>query len=261
MANRYSLWAKPFQTEHIDAKAVWSNSLAMKGINAANLAKKVPCSLGMELVLCEQFLASKQGEFALMDFDHQRIFLFADGAVTHGEFREIGFNLEAHTAAVAHALVGFDGTNVHLVNASWKHRLCRSLNSRMAAHITEGWYWETDCAALKRVTLDRVAVLFVAKNIPYIPPGRSSSHSECIRREDPLHSLQRTTVVPKLENEMTASHTARFAAITAALAMTAIVHGTMLTGFDNVAQQAVAKQIASANAVALQKVTVTAQKS
>jgi hypothetical protein len=43
--------------------------------------------------------------------------------------------------------------------------------------------------------------------------------------------------------------------------MTAIVHGTMLTGFDHVAQQAYAKQTASANAVALEKVTVTAHKS
>ncbi len=60
---------------------------------------------------------------------------------------------------------------------------------------------------------------------------------------------------------MTASYRIRFAAITAALAMTAIVHGTMLTGFDNVAQQAVAKQSASANAVALQRVTVTAHRS
>ena len=60
---------------------------------------------------------------------------------------------------------------------------------------------------------------------------------------------------------MTASYTIRFAAITVAMAMTAIVHGTMLTGFDNVAQQAVAKQSASANAVALQKVTSTAHKS
>ncbi len=59
---------------------------------------------------------------------------------------------------------------------------------------------------------------------------------------------------------MTAFHTIRFAAITVALAMTAIVHGTMLTGFDNVAQQAVAKQSASANAVALERVTVTAHK-
>jgi hypothetical protein len=54
---------------------------------------------------------------------------------------------------------------------------------------------------------------------------------------------------------MTASYTIRFAAITVAMAMTAIVHGTMLTGFDSVAQQAVAKHSASANAVALQKVT------
>jgi hypothetical protein len=64
-----------------------------------------------------------------------------------------------------------------------------------------------------------------------------------------------------LEIEMTASYTIRFAAITVAMAMTAIVHGTMLTGFDSVAEQAVAKHSASANAVALQKVTVTAHKS
>jgi hypothetical protein len=60
---------------------------------------------------------------------------------------------------------------------------------------------------------------------------------------------------------MTASYRIRFAAITAALAMTAIVHGTMLTGFDSVSQQAIAKHNASANAVALERVTVTAQKS
>ena len=59
---------------------------------------------------------------------------------------------------------------------------------------------------------------------------------------------------------MTASHTIRFAAITLAVAMTTIVHGTMLAGFDNVAQQAVAQQNASANAVALQTVRVTAHK-
>jgi hypothetical protein len=64
-----------------------------------------------------------------------------------------------------------------------------------------------------------------------------------------------------LEIQMTASYTIRFAAITLAVAMTAIVHGTMLSGFDNVAQQAFAKQCASADAVALQKVTVTAHKS
>ena len=64
-----------------------------------------------------------------------------------------------------------------------------------------------------------------------------------------------------LEIEMTASHTIRFAAITVAVVMTAIVHGTMLMGFDNVAQQAFSQQSASANAVALQTVTVTADKS
>jgi len=65
----------------------------------------------------------------------------------------------------------------------------------------------------------------------------------------------------ELEIEMTASYTIRIAAITVAVAMTAIVHGTMLVGFDNVAQNAFSQQSASANAVALQKVTVTAHKS
>ncbi len=60
---------------------------------------------------------------------------------------------------------------------------------------------------------------------------------------------------------MTASYTVRLAAITLALGMTAIVHGTMLAGFDNVAQQAVATQSASTNAVALQRVTITAHRS
>jgi hypothetical protein len=60
---------------------------------------------------------------------------------------------------------------------------------------------------------------------------------------------------------MTASYTIRFVAITIALAITAMVHGTMLTGFDNVAQQAIAKQSASANAVALQRVTIAPHRS
>ncbi len=78
LTNRNSLRAKPFKTEHIDAKVVRSNALAVKGINTTYLAEKVPCSLGVELVLREKFLARKQGELALMDFDHQRVFLFAD---------------------------------------------------------------------------------------------------------------------------------------------------------------------------------------
>jgi hypothetical protein len=60
---------------------------------------------------------------------------------------------------------------------------------------------------------------------------------------------------------MSASYTVRLAAITLALGMAAIVHGAMLTGFDNVAQQALAQQNVAANTVALQKVTVTAHKS
>jgi hypothetical protein len=83
-----------------------------------------------------------------------------------------------------------------------------------------------------------------------------------------VHLISRTTTFSStgrsglnLEIEVTASYTIRLAAITLAVAMTAIVHGTMLAGFDHVAQQAVAQQSASANAVALQKVTVTAHKS
>lgn len=60
---------------------------------------------------------------------------------------------------------------------------------------------------------------------------------------------------------MSTSYTIRFAAITLAIAMTTIVHGAMLAGFDNVAQQALAQQCIAANAVALQKVTATAHKS
>lgn len=78
MTHRDSLWAEPIQTEHIDAEVVRSNPLAMKGIDAAHLAEKVPRSFGVKLVLREQFLACKQSEFALVDFDHQRVFLPAD---------------------------------------------------------------------------------------------------------------------------------------------------------------------------------------
>ena len=64
-----------------------------------------------------------------------------------------------------------------------------------------------------------------------------------------------------LEIKLTASYTIHFAAITVAIAMTAIVHGTMLAGFDNVAQRAFAQQSGASHALALQKVTVTAHKS
>ena len=61
---------------------------------------------------------------------------------------------------------------------------------------------------------------------------------------------------------MTASYNVRFAALTIAVAMTALVHGTMLAGFDNVAQNGVVpQQSGTANLVALQQVTVTASKS
>lgn len=60
---------------------------------------------------------------------------------------------------------------------------------------------------------------------------------------------------------MTATYTIRLVALAAAVSMTAIVHGTMLAGFDNVAQQSIAQRAASTNAVALQCANVTAQKS
>ena len=55
-----SLGVEPFQTEHIDAEVVRSNPLSMKRVNAAYLAEKVPRRLGVELVLCEQFVACEQ---------------------------------------------------------------------------------------------------------------------------------------------------------------------------------------------------------
>ncbi|MCF8169380.1 MAG: hypothetical protein K9J77_12320 [Rhodoferax sp.] len=61
---------------------------------------------------------------------------------------------------------------------------------------------------------------------------------------------------------MTASFHIRFAAFSIALAMTAIVHGTMLAGFDKLAQEGVvAQKSAVVNVAALQKVTIAARKS
>jgi hypothetical protein len=60
---------------------------------------------------------------------------------------------------------------------------------------------------------------------------------------------------------MTASYKIRFAAFTIAVAMTAVVNGTMLAGFENVAQQATIAGQSGSSKVAMQKVTVTAHKS
>ena len=52
----------------------------MKEVSIANLAKKISCSAGVELVLGHHDLPFRQSKIALVKLHHQRTFPFTDGA-------------------------------------------------------------------------------------------------------------------------------------------------------------------------------------
>ena len=89
----------------------------MKWVDAANLAEEVPCCSGMKLVLGQRLLAGQEPELALMNLDHEGVFLATDRAIAHGEFGKVCLNLEPNRAAVAAALVFLKGTLCHGVGA------------------------------------------------------------------------------------------------------------------------------------------------
>jgi hypothetical protein len=94
------------QTVHIDTEMVGRHPFAVKRVDATCAAKIMLCGMGVELVFRESVIALEQFEIVFMDFDHQCIFLSADGTITSGEFRKVSMNPENHPAAMATSPVG-----------------------------------------------------------------------------------------------------------------------------------------------------------
>jgi hypothetical protein len=97
----YSRWVESLQTKHIHSKIVRSDTLAVKGVNAANLAEVVSRRSRMKLVLSQRRLASKNLEVTFVDPDHQRVLLRANGTSAGRQFFEVGLDLKLHGATVA----------------------------------------------------------------------------------------------------------------------------------------------------------------
>src|SRR6266568_3530621 len=113
LAYRNARWLKILKAENIDSKIVGRDTLAMKRIDAADLAEEVAGGLGVELVLSERLFARQQFKLALMHLDHKGILATADRAVARCEFREIGFDLKSDRAAVATAFVFLKRATTH----------------------------------------------------------------------------------------------------------------------------------------------------
>lgn len=100
LPDRHALRLEPFQAEDIDAQVVRRDPLAMEGVDTADLAEVVLGSVSVKLVFGQELPALEQFELALVDLDHECVLLIADGTVTHGELREVRFDLEANRAAM-----------------------------------------------------------------------------------------------------------------------------------------------------------------
>ena len=115
-AYRNARWVKVLQAKNIYPEIVGRDALAMKRVDAANLAEEVTGGFGMELVLGERFFASQQFETTLVHLDHQGVLATANRAVASREFREIGLDLEPDRAAVAAAFVFLKRATTHRMN-------------------------------------------------------------------------------------------------------------------------------------------------
>ena len=101
----------------IDAEVVGCHTLSMKRVDAANAAEEMPCRLGMKLVLGERRFSGKEPELALVHLDHERVLAPADRTITHGEFWEVGLDLELNGAAMATSLVALIRATTHDVES------------------------------------------------------------------------------------------------------------------------------------------------
>ena len=111
---------------HVDSKVIRCNPFAMERVDATGLAEEMGSGSGMEAVFGEKLCSGQQSKVTLMHFDHERIPAFADGAVTHGELRKIGLNLETHCTAVAGSCVALHRSRTHCGT-------CRGYRRRSAA--------------------------------------------------------------------------------------------------------------------------------
>jgi hypothetical protein len=113
LPNRYARRLEVVEAEHIDAKMVRRDALAVEWVDAAGLAEVVPGSLRVELVLGEELVAREKLELAFVDLDHESILATADRAVAHGELRKVGFDLESDRSAMATADMRLQWTATH----------------------------------------------------------------------------------------------------------------------------------------------------
>ena len=113
LAYRNARWLKVLEAENIYSEIVGRDTLAMKRIDAANLAEEVASGLCVKLVLGERLFTSQQFETTLMHLDHQGVLATANRAVASREFREIGLDLKSDCATVAAALVFLKRATAH----------------------------------------------------------------------------------------------------------------------------------------------------
>jgi hypothetical protein len=63
---------------YVYSEVVWCDTLAVKRVNAADLAKEVPRSSCVELILRQRVAAGDELKLALVNLDHERVLLLAD---------------------------------------------------------------------------------------------------------------------------------------------------------------------------------------
>jgi hypothetical protein len=121
-----AFWLKTLEAEDIDSKVIGRDSLAMKRIDATDLAEKVASCVGMELVLGKGLLAGQELELALMNLNHECVLSATDRTVAHGEFREVRFDLKTYRAAVTTAFVFLNQASAHEVDGKRRANVRRN---------------------------------------------------------------------------------------------------------------------------------------
>ena len=93
------------QAKNVNAKTVGRDALAVERVDAADLAEVVLRHPRVKLILGKRFLARQELKLTFMDLDHECVLAPTNRAITHGEFRKVSFDLEAHGTAMTTALV------------------------------------------------------------------------------------------------------------------------------------------------------------
>lgn len=93
------------QAKNVDAKTVGRDALAVERVDTASFAEVVTSSLRVKLILGKRFLARQELKLTFMNLDHECVLAPTNRAITHGEFRKVSFDLEAHGTTMTTALV------------------------------------------------------------------------------------------------------------------------------------------------------------